>query len=442
MDDPSYLIVDEEGDPIDCEEGIFTFICETISVPVGDEEKVITIPVLRKNGSDGRVSCQYKMEGLSATPGYDYVDEEGMLDFKDGVTAAEIELTILPKQRGAINDVLQIIIEEAAGEAIFNPNTDGGEDSCLLTITIVNELNDGKMTFNVALFNLFDRLLNVGEMWLGTVTWKVFYAVAAPPPVYLGGWLCFTIALCQIGVLTAAIGDLAELFGCSANIPDSITAITFVALGTSLPDLFASKTAATEDEYADASIVNVTGSNSVNVFLGIGLPWFAASVYWSIVGQNDEWQKKYPQHVATEPNGAFIVTSGDLGFSVIIFTLAAIVCLCLIRGRRVLYGGELGGPSDPKACSSFLMVMLWLTYIVLSIWKTIDSNSDAASMQVIVIAVCIPVLSLCMVIFLILLQILKISREYIGEEGFWGIFVASLVIGMRILFFIMFQAGS
>lgn len=40
-----------------------------------------------------------------------------------------------------------------------------------------------------------------------------------------------------------------------------------VALGTSLPDTFASKAAAEQDPYADASIGNVTGSNSVNVCL-------------------------------------------------------------------------------------------------------------------------------------------------------------------------------
>jgi solute carrier family 8 (sodium/calcium exchanger) len=35
--------------------------------------------------------------------------------------------------------------------------------------------------------------------------------------------------------------------------------ITFVALGTSLPDLFASKTAATQEKYADNAVGNVTG---------------------------------------------------------------------------------------------------------------------------------------------------------------------------------------
>merc|ERR1719174_1250456 len=67
-----------------------------------------------------------------------------------------------------------------------------------------------------------------------------------------------------------------ELSAVSLTLPDAITAITFVALGTSLPDTFASKSAATQDETADNSVGNVTGSNSVNVFLGLGLPWLIA----------------------------------------------------------------------------------------------------------------------------------------------------------------------
>merc|ERR1719428_1733705 len=50
------------------------------------------------------------------------------------------------------------------------------------------------------------------------------------------------------------------MMGCTMGVPNEVTAITFVALGTSLPDTFASKTAAVQDEYADASIGNVTGS--------------------------------------------------------------------------------------------------------------------------------------------------------------------------------------
>jgi Ca2+/Na+ antiporter len=63
-----------------------------------------------------------------------------------------------------------------------------------------------------------------------------------------------------------------------------VIAITFVALGTSLPDTFASKAAAVGEKNADNAIGNITGSNSVNVFLGLGLPWLIASIYhWAKV---------------------------------------------------------------------------------------------------------------------------------------------------------------
>merc|ERR1719197_2355099 len=140
----------------------------------------------------------------------------------------------------------------------------------------------------------------------------MIYALGTPPPPYLGGWVCFVVALLHIGILTAVIGDLAELFGCAADIPDNITAISVVALGTSLPDLFASKTAATQDEWADASIVNVTGSNSVNVFLGIGLPWMMAGIYWHFAdGTKDkQWMQKYgDKYIERCPTGCFIVES-------------------------------------------------------------------------------------------------------------------------------------
>ena len=117
---------------------------------------------------------------------------------------------------------------------------------------------------------------------LGNYAEHFFQVIFAfcPPCSWFGGWLTFIIALCFIGILTAIVGDLASTFGCLVGLKAEVTAITFVALGTSLPDLFASKAAATGEKYADASIGNVTGSNSVNVFLGLGIPWVIASIYW------------------------------------------------------------------------------------------------------------------------------------------------------------------
>lgn len=136
-----------------------------------------------------------------------------------------------------------------------------------------------------------------------TLFWKIIFAFVPPTGKstiqlikiklhsvlfsFLGignGYVCFVVSILCIGVVTAIIGDVASHFGSTLGIKDSVTAIMFVALGTSIPDTFASKVAAIQDKYADASIGNVTGSNAVNVFLGIGIAWSIAAIYHSVHG--------------------------------------------------------------------------------------------------------------------------------------------------------------
>jgi len=76
-----------------------------------------------------------------------------------------------------------------------------------------------------------------------TITWKVIFALV-PPTHWGGGWPAFIVALTFIGGVTAIVGEVASMLGCVMGIPDSVTAITLVALGTSLPDTFASMSAA------------------------------------------------------------------------------------------------------------------------------------------------------------------------------------------------------
>merc|ERR1712224_27913 len=214
-----------------------------------------------------------------------------------------------------------------------------------------------------------------------TIFWKLLFA-CIPPTDFAGGWLCFFVSLCGIAGVTVMIGDLAGLLGCSLGMDDSITAITFVALGTSLPDTFASKAAAVGDPYADASIGNVTGSNSVNVFLGLGLPWVIGSIYWAAQGMNDEWRARYGNCAgcadsnmpAAYPDGAFAVPAGNLGFSVIVFCSCAISLIGLMVIRRFTCQGELGGPKGPKIASSIFSPFLWFLYVGLSWWYVVANE--------------------------------------------------------------------
>lgn len=199
------------------------------------------------------------------------------------------------------------------------------------------------------------------------IPWRLIAAALIPPPEVLGGAPAFFTSLMLIGLTTAFISDLAGILGCVVGVPDPITAVTLVALGTSLPDTFASKIAAENEPTADSSITNVTGSNSVNVFVGLGLPWLFASLYWSLHGPNEAWVARYPGVAMRMPEGtaAYVVIGGDLGFSVSAFCIVCILGVFLIFYRRFVLGAELGGTKRAKWASAAMLVSMWVIFIVI-----------------------------------------------------------------------------
>ena len=147
------------------------------------------------------------------------------------------------------------------------------------------------------------------------------------------------------------VGEVATILGCAIGLKASVTAITLVAMGTSLPDTLASMTAAKTSPYADSAIGNVTGSNCVNVFLGLGLPWVISS------------------HYNESKGNSFIVPPGDLSFSVMLFLITSVTCFIILIGRRLFLGGELGGPKVSAWVSAIALVTLWVVYILFSSLK-------------------------------------------------------------------------
>jgi Ca2+/Na+ antiporter len=82
-----------------------------------------------------------------------------------------------------------------------------------------------------------------GVLHISFIFWKLAFAIV-PPPHMANGYPCFFISLVMIGVVTAIVAEFATLLGCIIRIDAGITAITLVALGTSLPDTLASMAAA------------------------------------------------------------------------------------------------------------------------------------------------------------------------------------------------------
>ncbi|XP_045579697.1 sodium/calcium exchanger 3 isoform X3 [Salmo salar] len=379
--------------------GIFTF--ESNTCQVSESVGVMEVKVLRTSGARGTVIVPYRtMEGIAKGGGEDFEDTYGELEFRNDETCKTFHVKVIDDEEYEKNknfflelaeprmvdmslqkDVpkfsseeeeakriaemgkpvlgehskLEVIIEESyefkntVDKLIKKTNlalvvgTNSWRQQFMEAITVSAGDEDEEDTGEERLPSCFDYVMH-----FLTVFWKVLFA-CVPPTDYLNGWACFFISIVIIGMLTAVIGDLASHFGCTIGLKDSVTAVVFVALGTSVPDTFASKVAAVQDTYADASIGNVTGSNAVNVFLGIGVAWSIAAIYWHMQGKQ------------------FVVEAGSLAFSVTLYTIFAFLGISvLLYRRRAHIGGELGGPRGHRLATSAFFFSLWFLYIFFS----------------------------------------------------------------------------
>ncbi|XP_031643545.1 sodium/calcium exchanger 3-like isoform X1 [Oncorhynchus kisutch] len=385
--------------------GIFTFESDTCQV--SESVGVMEVKVLRTSGARGTVIVPYRtMEGIAKGGGEDFEDTYGELEFRNDETCKTFHVKVIDDEEYEKNknfflelaeprmvdmslqkalllaeDVpkfsseeeeakriaemgkpvlgehskLEVIIEESyefkntVDKLIKKTNlalvvgTNSWRQQFMEAITVSAGDEDEEDSGEERLPSCFDYVMH-----FLTVFWKVLFA-CVPPTDYLNGWACFFISIVIIGMLTAVIGDLASHFGCTIGLKDSVTAVVFVALGTSVPDTFASKVAAVQDTYADASIGNVTGSNAVNVFLGIGVAWSIAAIYWHMQGKQ------------------FVVEAGSLAFSVTLYTIFAFLGVSvLLYRRRAHIGGELGGPRGHRLATSAFFFSLWFLYILFS----------------------------------------------------------------------------
>jgi len=379
--------------------GVFSF--EQQKLRVKDTDSEVLVRVLRREGNRGRVTVGYYTSDGSAVNAYDYTHVAGTLTFEDKELVREFRVPLVPT-RGYDDKEEEFFVHLAdpSPGTQLEKNAAGKEQSRITASVIV--VNDSDLRKEVDSIATLLPPINADKVSLGqskwahqfteavtvrgegdapptasdwilhivALPWKVLFALC-PPTFVADGLACFAVALVLIGVVTAVIGDLAGLLGCTLGIPDEITAITFVALGTSLPDTFASMASAKGEPTADSSIGNVTGSNSVNVFLGLGLPWTIGALYWKVNGRNADWDAKYPELIALYPDGGFAVPAGDLGFSVAVFAVCAVFTLLTIVARRKAFKAELGGPPVTKYATAIFFVLLWFAYIALSAMKTL-----------------------------------------------------------------------
>jgi len=388
--------------------GIFGF--EDTEAEIVESVGTFELKIQRISGARGKVAIPFNTEDGTAKDGSHYEAQEGEVVFENEETEKIVSLAITDEESYEKNLIMYVnigeprhIAEGKAGEGIDysildakDPETLTEEEKIALlgrpvlgTNTriqirikeskefkgavdkMMQKANNSMLVGSSSWLDQFSEAFTVqaedddeeeegeeGEekmpscgdyiMHFLTLPWKLIFAFIPPTAIY-NGYPTFVISIIFIGLCTAVIGDVAGHLGCFINLKDTVNAIAFVALGTSVPDTFASKTAAIEDETADASVGNVTGSNAVNVFLGIGIAWTMAAIYHEAGG------------------GKFIVPVGSLGFSVTVFCIeAGLAIIILLIRRNPAVGGELGGPKIFKTISSAIFVFFWVFYVMIS----------------------------------------------------------------------------
>ncbi|PAA93730.1 hypothetical protein BOX15_Mlig025911g1 [Macrostomum lignano] len=334
---------------------------------------VLRLVIDRMGGSDGTVTLDVCTEDGSAVGGdncksFDYVACNEQATFKHGEMQKTVEIRIneasaASKQFTAIlkNPSFGAKLGAVSGAVCFIGPDESKHDEAKLAKEAQDD-EEEELTYKGQFIQAMS--IDAGEdedgnpneisgldllLHFCTFFFKVLIALV-PPTQYLKAYPAFVISLIIIGTMTAFVEQLGNLLGCVLGIHQAVTGITIVAIGTSLPDTFASRTAALQDEYADNSVGNVTGSNSVNVFLGLGLPWCIATIYAAAKGKS------------------YCVDPDNLFQSLVFFLTVATVCIIALFVRRAL-GGELGGPKAVKWVCGVCMIGLWVLYVILASLK-------------------------------------------------------------------------
>merc|ERR1711890_118201 len=304
----------KEGEHYEAQEGELIFCNEettkTISLEIVDEESYEKSLIMYVNIGEPRQIA----EGID----YSVLDEKNPEDLTE-----EEKIALLGRPCLGTNSRIQIRIRESKE---FKSSVD----------KMMQKANNSMMVGSSSWLDQFSEAFTVqaeddeegeegeeGEekmpscgdyiMHFLTLPWKLIFAFI-PPTVLGNGYPTFVISIAFIGACTAVIGDVAGHLGCFIYLKDA-----------------------------------------VNVFLGIGIAWSMADIYWESGGDK------------------FEVIPGSLGFSVTIFCIEALLAILILLARRhPAVGGELGGPKLFKTISSSIFVFFWCFYVGISALEQYD----------------------------------------------------------------------
>lgn len=147
-------------------------------------------------------------------------------------------------------------------------------------------------------------------------------------------YLNFIFSILIIAALSYVLVEVAVLSAHILDIPEAIIALTVLAVGTSIPDLFSSIIVARQGR-GDMAVSNAVGSNIFDILVGLGLPFI----------------------IVLAISGGSISTGGDLKSSALILFASVILLFVLLLFSKWKVGKFTG----------ILLIGLYIFYVVCEI---------------------------------------------------------------------------
>ncbi|KAL2535285.1 Magnesium/proton exchanger [Forsythia ovata] len=274
------------------------------------------------------------------------------------------EIQVYEENSKGIVDIFSIHSENGTGPAYQNlGDTDAAEscsENCHEEIVPGEDhvLSIWKLQFIDALMleSMESRKLNNIYLRAAKIFWQLVLApwrllfAFVPPYQIAHGWIAFICSLLFISGIAYIVTKLTDLISYITGINSYVIAFTALAAGTSWPDLVASKIAAERQITADSAIANITCSNSVNIYVGIGIPWLIDTLYNFIA---------YREPLRIE-------NADGLSYSLLVFFSTSVGCIGVLVLRRLVFGAELGGPKLWAWVTCVYFMSLWLIFVILS----------------------------------------------------------------------------
>ncbi|CAG2173639.1 unnamed protein product [Oppiella nova] len=108
----------------------------------------------------------------------------------------------------------------------------------------------------------------------------LLFKITLPKPTKWCFVITFIVSIIWIGSLTYICVWMVTIIGYTLGLPDTVSGLTLLAAGTSVPELISSVLVVKKASQADMAICNSIGSNIFDILFCLGVPWLLKSVLW------------------------------------------------------------------------------------------------------------------------------------------------------------------